>query len=368
MKIRTSNKSLPVLLLYNINKDWPPEDIDAANSAAQAFRGELQTEGHPVTVACLKNKDLAGLLRKYSPDDYVVFNWCEEIPGFPNSYDMIARTLEELGYTFTGANSNALAFSQDKRLVKQRLEARHISSPRWKIYSDACEDGWEHYPAIVKPVLEHCSFGVTRDAVVWSAPELMERVRYVKETFDQPALVEEFIDGREFHVTIVGNGKLEVFPPAEMDFSEFEDLRDRLCTYESKFDPLSRPYNMIKLHLPAELSEAGRKDLDAIALDAYRAVDCRDYARLDIRLRDGVFYVLDVNPNADISTDTSLAMAAEEAGFSHGQLGSLLVQLASRRHPILKKPASKRNPDSQVEFVQELPRKRKQENPGWSPA
>jgi D-alanine-D-alanine ligase len=345
MKIRSTHKPLPVLLLYNINLDWPPEDIEASNSSAKSFCGELQDEGHPVTVACLENDDLTGLLRQYTPNDYVVFNWCEEIPGIPHSYDLIAQTLEELGFTFTGADSKALSFSQDKRLVKLRLEACNISTPRWKIYSYPSSDGWEYFPAIVKPALEHCSYGVTRESVVWSEAELAARIRYVYEIFNQPALVEEFIDGREFHVTVIGNGKLDVFPIAEMDFSVFEDARDRLCTYESKFDPQSRPYNLIKLQLPAALTEAGRKDLTAIALDGYRAVDCRDYARLDIRLRDGVFYILDINPNADISVDTSLAMAAEQAGLSHGKLGSLLVHLASQRHPVFSVPVGKRMRD-----------------------
>jgi D-alanine-D-alanine ligase len=119
-----------------------------------------------------------------------------------------------------------------------------------------------------------------------------------------------------------------------MDFSAFEDPRDRLCTYESKFDPQSKAYNLIKLHLPAPLTADEEKRLNRVALAAYRAADCRDYARLDIRLRDGIFYVLDINPNADISPDTSTAMAAEKAGLPYGKFGSLLVSLASRRHPI----------------------------------
>lgn len=333
MDIHCIQTDLPVLMLFSINPEWSREDIDESRQVMQTLSGALRGEGHPVTEVCLENKDLSGLLRQYSPDNSVVFNWCEEIPGIPHSYDLIAQTLEELGFTFTGADSKALSLSQDKRLVKRRLYSRGIDTPRWQIFNSASENGWKYYPAIVKPTLDHCSIGIARESVVWTPAELAARVSYILETFHQPALVEEFIGGREFHVTVIGNGSLRVFPIAEMDFSAFEDTRDRLCTYESKFDPLSKPYNMIELRLPASLLEDEEKQLSQVALDGYRAMDCRDYARLDIRMRDGTFYVLDVNPNADVSPDTSLVLAAEKAGLSYGKLGSLLINLAAIRHP-----------------------------------
>jgi D-alanine-D-alanine ligase len=326
--------NLPVLLLYNIDPEWSPEEIDESKENAHTLSSALNREGHPVSVVCLENQDLAGLLRSFVPDSAVVLNWCEEIPGFPHSYDMIAQILEELGFTFTGADSKALAFNQDKRLVKKRLTTLGIPTPKWKIFSSASRDGWTTYPAIVKPALDHCSIGVTRDAVVWTEDELASRIGYILETFHEPALVEEFIDGREFHVTVVGNGRLHVLPPAEMDFSAFPDARDRLCTYESKFDPQSPAYNLIKLHLPAQLTEDEQGRLIQAALEGYRAADCRDYARLDIRLWNGIFTILDINPNADISPDTSTAMSAQLAGLPYGKFGSLLVNLAAQRHPV----------------------------------
>ena len=331
----------PVLMLYNLDPAWLPAEIEESRQAAQVLIDALRQQGHPVTEACLEDRDLAGLLRSYTPDDFIVFNWCEEIPGFPHSYDLIARTLEEYGFTFTGADSKALAFSQDKRKVQQRLDSCGIATPLWQIFpsvktlqATSVPINWTTYPAIVKPALDHCSLGVTRESVVWSAPELASQVGHVIDSFHGPALVEEFIDGREFHVTVLGNGRLHVLPPAEMDFSAFEDPRDRLCTYESKFDPQSKAYNLIKLHLPALLTRDEQEQLTRVALDGYRAADCRDYARLDIRLRNGVFYILDINPNADISPDTSTSMAAELSGLPYGKFGSLLVNLTSRRHPI----------------------------------
>jgi D-alanine-D-alanine ligase len=334
MDIHVSHSNLPVLLLYNLDRNWPVEEIQESVEAMEILCAGLQQEGYSVTPVCLEDADLPGCLSGFHPNNYLVFNWCEELPGVPRSAAAVARTLEALGFTFTGTGSQALTFSQDKRLVKQRLRQDGIPTPAWKIYAPPEKNGWKRFPAIVKPAFEHCSFGVTREAVVQSGEELNRRIAYVFDVFSQPALVEEFIDGREFHVTAIGNGALHVLPPAEMDFSAFEDVHDRLCTYESKFDPESVPYNAIKLHLPGPLTEGELLELERVATAAYRAADCRDYARLDIRLRDGVFYVLDINPNADISPDTSLAMAAELVGLSYGALASLLVDLASQRHPV----------------------------------
>jgi D-alanine-D-alanine ligase len=332
MNIEYARTDLPVLLLYNINHQWSSEEIEESQSIARTFYEALQSEGHPVRVICLEDQNLESLLSEYQPDDYIVFNWCEELPGIPRSYSRAAQALEGMGFTYTGADSQALALSQDKRLVKQQLDKCGVTTPRWRIYNKPMSNGWKHFPAIVKPAFEHCSYGVTRDAVVWTPEELSQRVSYAIKTFNQPALVEEFIDGRELHVTVVGNGVLHVLPPAEMDFSAFEDVKDRLCSYDSKFDPESPSYNLIELHLPASLTEQEFELLSETAINAYHATNCRDYARLDLRLCDGIFYVLDVNPNADISPDTSLVLSAKAAGMSYGQLGSLLVNLAARRH------------------------------------
>jgi len=148
--------------------------------------------------------------------------------------------------------------------------------------------------------------------------------------------VEDFLDGREFHVSVWGNHTLQVLPPAEMDFRAFSDVHDRLCTFDAKFTPGSRPYEQIGLLLPAPLTETELAELQSIALAAYQALGCRDYGRLDIRLRDGVFYVLDINPNCDISPNVSMALAAALEGYSYGAMLSRIVNLAAMRHPVFR--------------------------------
>jgi D-alanine-D-alanine ligase len=118
-----------------------------------------------------------------------------------------------------------------------------------------------------------------------------------------------------------------------MDFSAFLDVRERLCTYDAKFTPGSTHYKDIQLRIAAEIDPEKYMAMEATACAAYQILGCRDYARIDIRLRDGIFYVLDVNPNADISVETSIVCAAEAAGYSYGAMLSHLIHLASQRHP-----------------------------------
>jgi len=241
--------------------------------------------------------------------------------------------LEKNNFCYTGSPPDVLSLSWHKAEVKMLLDRYGISTPSWQLFLSPSVNGWQNYPAIVKPAFEHCSNGITTDAVVLDDSELAERISYVLDRFHQPALVEDFIDGREFHVTLWGNGRIEMLPPAEMDFSAFDNIKDRLCTYDSKFIPGSLHYEKIDLQIPARLDDDQIRQLEHTSRQAYHVVGCRDYARIDLRLQNGTFYVLDVNPNADIAPDTSLAYAVEAAGLSYGYFASTLVHLAAQRHP-----------------------------------
>jgi D-alanine-D-alanine ligase len=327
---------LPVLLIYNDDPAWTLHERDEVERETHRLGSAMEELGHPVTLIAISDANIAGRLETFHPEDHIVFNWCESLPGISHSEALVAEMLESLKFVFTGADSLALAMSQDKQRVKTLLADHSLPTPRWQVYETVKVDGWESFPAIVKPVYEHCSIGITPDSVVMAKNELQQRIRYVLETYRQPALVEDFIDGREFRVSLWGNSPLDPLPVVEMAYSAFTDVRDRLCTYDSKFAPGSRHYQMIETLLPAPLPEDASQRLCETAAAAHSIVGCRDYGRIDLRLRDEVFYVLDVNPNPDISADASMACAAELAGFSYGAFGSFLVALASCRHPKLR--------------------------------
>jgi len=321
------------VLLHNVDPAWSGEESAMALDAVQALSQAMLALGHAVIVVPLRDDGIQAALSPFSPDSHIVFNWCEGIPGQDHSEAEVARVLEALGFIFTGAGADVLELSGDKRRVKERLDCAGIPTPDWRLFHTAECRAWTRFPAIVKPVNEHCSEGITSEAVVMDSSELTARITYILETYQQAALVEDFIDGREFHVSLWGNGHVDMLPPAEMDFSGFPAVKDRLCTYDSKFVPGSRHYEGIQTVLPAPLSPEELGAMEAICRKAYRTIGCRDYGRLDLRARDGVFYVLDVNPNADISFDASLACAAEVAGHSYGEAGSHILSLAALRHP-----------------------------------
>ncbi len=326
---------LPVLLLFNVDATWEAHEIREAFEETGRLAAEIAQIGHPLEVIPIRDADLLNRLNGYDPEDFIVFNWCEGLPGLAHSEARVAELLESHRFIYTGSEAKVLALSEDKARTKRILKGFGVSTPAWRYCDSYATGGWDAFPAIVKPAYEHCSAGITPESVVMTEGDLKRRIHYVLETFQQPAMVEDFIDGREFHVSLWGNGRIEMLPPAEMDFSAFGQIRDRLCTYEAKFVPDSVHYKGISTLLPAPLEKQEHRSLERTAVDAYKAIGCRDYARIDIRLRDGVFFVLDVNPNADISADASMACAAELAGYSYGAMGSRLVRLAAKRHPNL---------------------------------
>ncbi|HNZ65405.1 MAG TPA: hypothetical protein PKJ10_06170 [Smithella sp.] len=328
---------LPLILLYNVDPDWTAEEKNEVVRQSTALGDALQKQGYPTVAIAMEDDDIAAHLRPFDPGKYIIFNWCEGLPGIAHSEWLVAKKLESLGYTFTGADSVALALAQDKQRIKMILDSVSIPTPPWRICDSPDVQDWEIFPAIVKPQNEHCSAGITPESVVMNPGDLKNRISFILNQYAQPALVEDFIDGREFHVAVWGNENITVLPAAEMDFSGFGNLKDRLCTYDAKFIPGSLHYEEIKTLLPAPLTADEKKSLDKVCRDAYRATGCRDYARMDIRLRDNVFFVLDVNPNADISSDASMACAAEVDGITYAEMGSRIVQMAAKRHPIFGK-------------------------------
>ncbi len=334
MPVEIAPEKIPVVLLYNVDPDWTPAEKEEVITYSTQLGHALIEAGYPTVFVPVADDDIASHLHAFDPSEYIIFNWCEALPGIEHSEWLVAKRLEMLGFTFTGADSEALALAQDKFRVKALLDSAGIPTPAWHIYSEGEAIAWTQFPAIVKPMNEHCSAGITRDSVALSLEELTARVPFVWENYAQPAIVEDFIDGREFHVSVWGNETLTVLPAAEMDFSFFQDVKDRLCTFDSKFIPGSEHYQKIETLLPAPLSDEEKKALEKVCCDAYRVLGCRDYARMDVRLRDNTFYILDVNPNADISIDASMACAAEAAGVNYGQMGSLIVRMAAGRHPV----------------------------------
>ncbi len=193
------------------------------------------------------------------------------------------------------------------------------------------------FPLFVKPVAEDASLGITLDSVVESERELRQQLRFIWDTYRQPALVESFIEGREFNVTVLGNENPRVLPLSEINFAQIPDPKARIVTFKGKWVEESDDYKFTQVISPAKVSESLRAKIVKVAVDAYRAMGVRDYGRVDLRVMNGTPYVLEVNPNADLSPDAGISRAARVAGMSYAMLADEIVRLAAHRYK-LKEP------------------------------
>jgi len=292
----------------------------------QGFQTEVFTVRHSVL-------NELGRATRYPRDRWLVFNWCEQYVDRPWTDAEITGELEQLGYVFTGADATGMRLSLDKAAVRQRLEAAGVPVPIGRIYTDEQLDDWVVFPAIVKPANQHSSFGVSRRSLVENPAELRRQVQWVLKEFGGPAVVEEFVDGREVHVALIGNRAVTVLPPLEVDYSLFNDRRDRIYTNEAKFDKQHLPYYLTKFLCPAPLNAATQQRVEAVALAAYQLGGCRDYGRVDLRLRHGEPVVLDVNPNADLTFESDHAIGSKMLGWTYGQLAARIIECALERWP-----------------------------------
>lgn len=297
----------------------------------------LKSEGFIPSVTPLKEGGLEEFVRSLMHDDFdMVFNLCEG--AFENSiYEMnVAAMLELFGLEFTGSGPMALGIALNKGLTKDILIRRAIPTPGHFVAGElpVAVPGGLRFPFIVKPLREDASIGIEADAVVNTIEELEKRVEHVLDHYYQPAIVEEYIEGREFNISVLGNGPLKrALPPSEIDFTGYPEGAPRICCYEAKWITQSPLYINSPPVCPANVTEREASVLSEIALNAYDAIGCRDYARVDMRLgTDGAVRVIEVNPNPDISTDAGLARAARSSGLEYHQLIGEIVRVAAARY------------------------------------
>jgi D-alanine-D-alanine ligase len=338
---RTRGKRVAVL--YNVDyEDARPEDDPAWAARAQvgevasgvaAFLGDA---GHDAQLVAVDG-DLAALRARLTElDADCAFNLCESLCGDARLESAVPLLLELLGIPFTGSPPEVLSFALRKDRVKQRLEAAGIPTPAGRILTraDANEGGWCDlaFPLIVKPVREDGSVGIWRTSVVHTAGELARAVEAVVTTFRQPALVEQFIDGRELNVALIGHPTPRVLPLSEIDFAALPPDVPRIVSYDAKWTTGSVDDLGTVPVLHPQLPSAVAARVRRVAAEAFRAVGVRDYGRVDVRLAaTGVPYVVDVNPNCDLSSGAGMARAAAAVGIDYGALVGLLVRYALRR-------------------------------------
>ncbi len=273
-------------------------------------------------------------------DDYltnkpnVIFNLVELYKDNPKLELSFAGILELLKVPFTGASPLALGTCQNKTLTKRILKKAGIRTPDFR-FIEKKEKIYRHglnYPLIVKPAFEDASVGIENDSIVYNQEKLRNRIDYVFEQYKQPVLLEEFIDGRELNVAIMGDKKPIALPISEIDFTRMPKHLHNIVSYQAKWDPYHEAYHKTIPICPAKLPKKITLEAQKTALTCFKTVGCRDYARVDMRLsKDNKLYVLEVNPNPDLTEGAGFMRSAHAGGYTYRKALKMIVDLAWNR-------------------------------------
>jgi D-alanine-D-alanine ligase len=264
----------------------------------------------------------------------LVFNLTESFAGDDTADFKIAGFLELIGKRYTGSGTHGLMLAQDKAIAKKIFAFHGIHTPVFaRSYRGRLDFSHDlQFPVIVKPAREDGSIGIEFSAVVSSIRELMERMDWLHANFDSPVLIEEYIEGREMYVGVIGNDKPEALPVVELDLSKLPDGTPRIASAEVKWGKGTKAYRDTKSAVATDLSEENVAALQQTAVAAYQALELRDYGRVDMRLQpDGRVHVIEVNPNPWLSSKAEFAMAARKSGRTYPQLVEEIVELAMAR-------------------------------------
>jgi D-alanine-D-alanine ligase len=309
------------------------KDIDPV---VRQVASALRKHKHQVSVLPVHadpKKLINGLARR-KPD--LVFNLLEEFGEDPAGNISATSLLELLRYRYTGCSAGDYYLGQDKALAKKLLAYEDILYPRFAVFSqdkDFETGGNLRMPMFVKPLAQDASIGIGKKSLVRDATALMQRVAAIHRECNDAALAEEFIDGREFFVGILGNQEAIALPPIEADFSGLPEGATQVYDRNAKWEPGSAEYGAIKPRLAEDLPDDLRARLQKVSLDAYRALRVRDYGRVDLRMTEtGDIYVLEVNASCYLEKNDEFAMAAKASGIAYNDLIQRIVDLAIARY------------------------------------
>jgi D-alanine-D-alanine ligase len=278
-------------------------------------------------------RPLLEAIRELSPD--VIFNLCETFRGAPQWDKNIVAMVELLGVPCTGASSSALFLCNDKGLCKKILRFHRVRVPRFHTYYRG-HRVWLpktlKLPCIIKPLTEEASRGISQASVVDDEAGFLARIAMIHERMQLDAIAEEYVEGRELYVSIVGDRALRVLPAREMSFGQMAEDEPRIATYKAKWDDAYRKRWGIRNHFAKALDPERQKHIEDVCKRAYRALNIRSYARFDLRVTAaGNVYVIEPNANPNIAKDDELAQSARKAGIPYPALIRKVVNQALRR-------------------------------------
>jgi D-alanine-D-alanine ligase len=335
-------KALRILALVHDHL-VPPDDTTGIDILEADWKMEydvietLREMGHEVRVLGLH--DELGAIRPTAGHfrPYVVFNLMEAFAGVTTFDQNVVSYLELLRLPYTGCNPRGLILARDKALSKKLLAYHRIPVPEFTVIRRGRKPLLPkrlRFPLIVKSLFFEASTGISQASVVENEDQLSRRVQFVHESLGTAAIVEQFIDGRELYVGVVGNERLTVFPVWEMSFAEGDENRWRIATERVKWSTQYQKRHGI-MTAAAELPSGVLDQIQRVAKRTYRALDLSGYARIDLRFDEetGRAFVLEANPNPNLAYGEDFAESAEVAGVSYESLLERLITLGRRWEP-----------------------------------
>jgi D-alanine-D-alanine ligase len=328
-----------IVILYNEELAIPcgeAKDLIALQdtaSVAMHLNQALASRGYRTIPIAVRDSldELKESLKPFSPETAFVFNFCDGFRGNNKAATKVIRLIEKLGFKHTGSSADTSSLCIDKGRAKERLMVAGIPTPAFQVYTQPTGAYWHKLPAIVKPDVDDASIGIDLDSVVTTYEELMNRVAYVLERYHQPALVEEFIPGRELSVSMLGNKHIEVLPITEHDYSNVTNPLNRILTYEAKWVPDSFYFNNIPARCPADLDAEDKRRVTEVALRTFRTIGLRDFGRVDIRYHNQIPYIIDINEIPDLAPTSGFPNSAKQAGYTYAATIEHILRLAMQR-------------------------------------
>jgi D-alanine-D-alanine ligase len=316
---------------------------DAVDEEEDPVLGQLEkalrTNGHESRRVMVDNsiEPLVHDLKRDRPD--LIFNLAESFAGKSALESNIAAVLNLLDLRYTGSSPAGLLVAGDKTLSKKVLVFHSIKTPQFATVYRGMVDwaGDIQFPLIVKPPQEDASLGITNKSIVRDVKELLEKIAELQSEYQQPALAEQFVDGREFYVGVLGNANARALPVIELDFSKFPTDRPKIASWAAKWgdegDAKGAEFEGTESVFPTDLPDELRDRIQKAAVDSFHALRLRDYARVDMRVTDsGDVYVIEVNPNCYLEAKSEFARAAERDGIAYDALIAHIIELALARY------------------------------------
>ncbi len=319
----------------------PPENLDGVSDEEMLnWKTEydvltsLREMGHQAEPLAVS--DDLGVIRRNIIDwkPHLAFNLLEEFHGVAVFDAHVASYLELMKQPYSGCNPRGLMLAHDKALCKKLLSFHRIATPQFAVYLRGHAIRTPRrlkFPLLVKSMIEDASFGISQDSLVDSPTKLKQRVQYVHDELNSDALVEEYIEGREFYVGVIGNQRLQTFPVWEMVFQNLPEDVPNIATAKVKWDEKTQKRFGIDTREAKDLDEALKNRISKLCKRIYRVLSLSGYARIDLRMtEDNQVYVLEANPNPNLSYGEDFSESAHVVGIDYKQLLQRIINLGLR--------------------------------------